>query len=603
MADWTEIADNVSDWMPGLNTAKGVVKYVDGWINDDPVKMRDGVYAAIPAVHAVGLVYEANKDELESQYGKDAPITRAIVENVVMSGGNPVIGLGIQVLKNNVPAVKEASDAVWDARHDIMGIAGAVPGASFIVGPVDAIWQSVEGMENMAEAMASVKREEVKVTIYKTDDNGDLVLDADGKPIKEVETHYKYSADKEKMELAKGEAIGAAISAACSIPGPSYIKAAKAVPGAKQLGMRLFKLGSKMPGKAGQAMADNALSLEIEMAGDAAEAQAKAQAKNQAKNVATKGTNDKAVKTVYDQTYKTTYEQTYKATYDDVYKQTFDIEYQKALQQAIREEGDDAMKYGLSAEARAAAEKKAKDTAKKKATQAAEEKATKAAEEKATKAAEAQKNYDGLEEEIDNVEGMDFDPVPPKAPPAPAPKAPSAPAGSTASRSTYGSKMKDLWAKGFSEPWKNMDGFGKFQYVVSVGNEGVSLYKRATGNNSQSAVGDSSTVKETAPTSLSSSSDLEQSTAPDVNNGSNDGDTSFENYEEPQLDVNPNHSSIYDYGLSKDDGKTAYSTDGKPISSSEPKNESEPNHSSMYDYGYSTNDGGSAFSEDGKLKL
>ncbi|MBO4811177.1 MAG: hypothetical protein J5552_06365 [Prevotella sp.] len=590
MADWGEIVDNVTDWVPGVNTTKGVVKYVDGWINDDPVKMRDGVYAAIPAAHAVGLVYDANKDVLEAEYGRDAPITRAIVENVVMSGGNPVIGLGIQVLKDHVPAVKEASDAIWESRHDIMGIAGAVPGASVVVGPIDAIWQAVEGMENTAEAMASVKREEVKIVTYQTDVNGELVLDDNGDPIKKVETHYKYSADKEKMEFAKNEAIGAAISAACSIPGPSYAKAAKAVPGVKQLGMRLYKLGSKVPGKAGEKMADNAKVLEKEIAKEQAKKQAKANAKNAVDDKAVKTVYDQTYKTTYEQTYKTTYEQTYKSTYDDVYKKTLDIEYEKAVQQAIAAEGDDAMKYGLSAEARTAAENKAKEAAKRKATKAAEEKAAKTAEEKAaktaeekaTEAADFQRQFNGFEAELYDVEGLSVDPLKPSPPPV------------------YGSKMKELWGKGFSEPWKEMDGFSKFQYFVSLGNEGRSVYNRATSDDGKPAVADSASTKKTAQTPPSSSNDVEQSASPDVNNGSNYEKTSFESYEEPQSDGNPNHSSMYDYGYNKDDGKPAYSTDGKPTGSSKPKNESGPDHSSMYDYGLSKDDGKTAYSTDGK---
>ncbi len=192
---------------------------------------------------------ESYWEHLERDYGKDAPVIHAILDTAVdtVVGAVPVVGQVYSVENAKNPTIKEVKDVIWEDRHEIMAIGGAVPVIGTAVSAADAVLHAAESVENNVEFFVegAVSEDE---PIY--DENGNIIGYKD-----------KWMTDKmnEKRKYAQSHGVSATLGAVMTMTGANYAKGGKAVVAAsKKGGGFVEKLFLKNIDNASEAVATNA---------------------------------------------------------------------------------------------------------------------------------------------------------------------------------------------------------------------------------------------------------------------------------------------------------------------------------------------------------
>lgn len=169
---------------------------------------------------------ESFYEHLEKEYGEDAPILHAILDTAVDSavGAIPVAGQIYTIANARNPEIKEAKDAIWEERHEILAVGSAVPVVGTAVSAIDATLHAAESVENNVEFFIEGATGEDE-PIY--DENGNVIGWKD-----------KWETDKmkRKANYATTHGVNATVGAVLTVTGANYFKGGKAAVTAAQKG-------------------------------------------------------------------------------------------------------------------------------------------------------------------------------------------------------------------------------------------------------------------------------------------------------------------------------------------------------------------------------
>ena len=179
---------------------------------------------------------ESFYEHLEKEYGEDAPVLHAILDTAVdtVVGAIPVAGQVYTVANARNPEIKEAKDAIWEDRHEILAVGSAVPIVGTAVSAIDATLHAAESVENNVEFFIEGATGEDE-PIY--DENGNLIGWKD-----------KWMTDKmqRKKKNAVSHGANATLGAVMTMTGANYAKGGKAaVTAAQKSGGYLEKIFTK----------------------------------------------------------------------------------------------------------------------------------------------------------------------------------------------------------------------------------------------------------------------------------------------------------------------------------------------------------------------
>ncbi len=156
-------------------------------------------------------------EHLKKDYGEDAPVIHAIFDTAVETiSVTSAPGIISSIVHSKAPTSKEARDAIWEDRHEILAIGSAAPGVGTVISAIDATLHAAESVENNVEFFIEGATGEDE-PIY--DENGNVIGWKD-----------KWETDKmkRKANYAESHGVNATIGAALTLTGGNYFKGGKA---------------------------------------------------------------------------------------------------------------------------------------------------------------------------------------------------------------------------------------------------------------------------------------------------------------------------------------------------------------------------------------
>ena len=187
-------------------------------------------------------------EHLKKDYGEDAPVIHAILDTAVDTisvASGP--GLISSIVGSKMPTSKEARDAIWEDRHEILAVGSAAPGIGTVVSAIDATLHAAESVENNIEFFVEGTTGEDE-PIY--DENGNVIGWQDKWMTEEMQRKAYY---------AESHGVNATVGAVLTMTGANYFKGGKAaVQTARKSGNFIEKLFLKNMDNAGEAVVSNA---------------------------------------------------------------------------------------------------------------------------------------------------------------------------------------------------------------------------------------------------------------------------------------------------------------------------------------------------------
>lgn len=187
-------------------------------------------------------------EHLKKDYGEDAPVVHAIfdtaLDTISVTTGS---GLISSIVGSKAPTSKEARDAIWEDRHEILAVGGAAPVIGTAISAIDSCLHAVEGFENNVEFFVEGATGEDEA-IY--DENGNVIGWKDKWMTEEMQRKAYY---------AESHGVNATVGAVLTMTGANYFKGGKAaVQTARKSGNFIEKLFLKNIDDAGEAVVSNA---------------------------------------------------------------------------------------------------------------------------------------------------------------------------------------------------------------------------------------------------------------------------------------------------------------------------------------------------------